>query len=328
MFGVTTSSLASALALDAWQAAFIDLDLVDTGIASYSGLLYAEKSGLLSLLTYADGVLPEPTYVPNGILSGSVSLFDFGAMLAQFEKVLTTASPNLPGLLDVQMQNLRTNTGVDFRTSILQNMGGNLVTLAVLKEVSQMDAAINQIDQLYALEVKDAQALSQALEALKDLAPGSREAIVASDYQGQTIYTIQGPTDPTAIDGQTHDVSYVITRTHLIVNIGSIGLLQQVLTRMDASSSGFWQQLETERLFEEIARPNAVTRSYVDLEQMVKPILTSLLHAAQMGGVGQKIDRALIPENLDTPLRMISELNEAPDGFFTRALILKAEVTQ
>jgi hypothetical protein len=327
MFGVTGQSLENALALESMQALFGDFDLIEAGLSSHWGFIYREKGGFLSLLTYAEGALPEANYVPEGVLSSTISLYDFGAMLANLEKILTMASPSLPMLLDIQMQTMQSNTGIDLRAAILENMGGELVSLSVLKEADR-SATVQQPEQLFVIGVKDAESLSQAIETLKDLAPGARALIETQDYEGYTIHTIKAQANAQTPDAPVNDFSYVITRSHLIVNIGRLGLLHEVLSRMDHTGEGFWQLPETELLFEGIARPNAVTRSYVDLEQMVKPILQSIIQAASFGGLGKNVDPDKLPTYLDAPFHLISEVNEEPDGLFSRTLILKSEGSQ
>lgn len=326
MFGVTAQSLESALSLRSMQAAFVDFDLVEEGALSHSGLIYSEQAGLLRLLTYGDDGLPAATYVPEGVLATTVSTFNFGAMLSELEQVLTLASPSVPMLLDIQLQQLKTTTGVDFRNSILENIGGDVVSLSVLKETTR-SAGAPRTEQVYVMQVKDAQALSQALEALKDMVPGLRDMIETQEYEGQTIHTFKAQPNQQQPDAGD-DISYVITRSDLIVNIGRVGLLQEVLSNMAASGRGFWQMAETESLFESIERVGPVTRSYLDLEQMVKPLLTSILRASSMGGMGTGVDLSKLPTNLEMPLHLISEGNIAEDGYFTRAFILKREVAE
>ena len=92
-----------------------------------------------------------------------------------------------------------------------------------------------------------------------------------------------------------------------------------------SGSEGLWQSAETEQLFERIERPNAVTRSFVNAELMVEPLFESLLQVAELSGLMEDMSKAKIPSGLDTAYRMISELNEAADGFFGRTLIIKSE---
>jgi hypothetical protein len=328
MFGVTAKSLESALSLESLQALYFDLDLIDEGLLSHGGLIYREKRGFLSLLSYTQGELPEARYVPEGVLSSSISLFDFGAMLANLEAVLTLASPTLPPLIDMQMQIMQTNTGIDLRASILENLGGQMVSLSMLDQADRTSEVAPQPQQLFVIDVKDAQALSQAIETFKGLAPEAKAFIEEQEYEGQTIYTIKGPSDPNLPDATGLDFSYVITRSSLIVNMGRVGLLHEVLSRMGQGGAGFWQNPQTEQLFEKIARPHSVGRSFVDAEQMIEPFFQSLLQAGAISGLSHRMRAEQIPSDLDAPYRLISEFNEEPDGLFGRTLIIKSEVSE
>ena len=325
MFGVTAQSMQNALSLESLQGLYADLDLIDDGVLAHYGMIYGEKLGFLSLLSYGQGELPEARYVPEGVLSSAVSLFDCSAMLANLEQVLTSASPTLPPLIDMQMQAMQTNTGVDMRSSILENFGSSVVNLSVLNEAELEGVAMAEPQQLFMIELKNSQALAQAIEAFKDMVPGAGAMIEEQAYEGQTIYTIQGPSDPTLQGEQQASVSYVITRSELIVNVGRVGLLHKVLSRMSEGGDGLWQNPDVEVLFERIERPNAVTRSYVDAEQMIEPLFQSLLQAGEMSGLTKHMSADQIPSDLDLSYRLISEVNEAPDSLFGRTLIIKSE---
>lgn len=320
MFGLSAKSLDAALSLESMQAFYFDLDLIDEGLSSYSGILYREKAGLLRLMTYTDGPLPEARYVPKGIFSTSVTTFDFGAMLAELEALLAAASPSMPFMIDMQMQNIRTNTGVDLRTSVLENFGSDVVSLSVLPEQARDEETALEPDQLFVVALKDGEALSGALEALKDLVPGIREQIETKEFAGQTVHSIVA-----APEASPRGMSYVITRTSFILSIGQMGLLQEVLTAMEAGDEGFWQRAETEALFERIALPGAVSRSYIDVEKLLVPIFQSVVQASQIGGEATALDMQSIPAGLSVPFHLISEVTEAEDGVFTRALMLQRE---
>ncbi|TVP79133.1 MAG: hypothetical protein EA353_06935 [Puniceicoccaceae bacterium] len=328
MFGLSAPSLDKALGLESLQAVFFDLDLIETGLSSHNGILYREKTGLTSLLTYRPGPLPEAGYVPETIYSSSVSTFDFGAMLAQLEKLIGSASPTMPMLIDMQMQTMRSQTGVDFRSSILENFGGSMVSLAALPEGRQDAAALLQPEQVFVVELRDAEALSSGIRALIDLVPGGRELIEEQRFAGQTIHTIRVGANPATPEVQSNDVSYVITRSHLIFNLGDASLLKEVLTRMESGESGFWQKASTNQLFEPIAMERAVTRSYVDLEQMVVPVFVSIVTGSQYGSEGTRLDAANIPRNLAVPFHVITEMNEAADGIFSRSLLIQREAAR
>ena len=326
MFGVTAQGLDSALSLQSLQALYADFDLIDSGLLSHYGLIYREKMGFLSLMSYANTELPEAGYVAEGVLSSSISTFDCSAMLANFERLLTSVSPTLPPLIDMQLQIAKAKTGVDLRAALLNNFGSQTVSLSVLPEADLGNSEIAQPQQLFVIEVKDAQALAQAIEAFKDLIPGVRAMIEEQMYEGHTIYTMRDSSEPNLPEGNA--VSYVILRSSLIVNVGEVGLLHKVLTRMNEGGKGLWQSPEVEQLFERIERPNAVTRSFINAELMVEPLFESLLKVGELSGLMGDMSQAKIPSGLDTAYRMISELNEAADGFLGRTLIIKSEGKQ
>lgn len=285
-------------------------------------MIYREKAGLLRLMTYAASPLPEARYVPEGVFSSTVTTFDLGAMLKELEALFTVASPSMPIMIDLQMQQVRTNTGVDLRASLLENLAGDLVTLSILPEQVRETTVPLQPDQLFVVSLKDAEALSGTLEALKDLVPGMREQIKTQKFAGETIHSIQPMPTPGTSEASTSIVSYVITRSNFILSIGRLGFLQEVLTAMEAGDGGFWQRAETEALFEQVAMPNAVSRSYVDVGKMLLPIFQSMVQASQIGGEATALDVQQIPADLSVPFHLISEVTELEDGLFTRALML------
>ena len=327
MFGLSAKSLDAALSLESMQALFFDVDLIEEGLSSHSGIIYREKTGLLSLLTYEGGPLPEARYVPSSVFSTSITTFNVGGMLAQLEALMGAASPTLPPLIEMQMQNVRTQTGVDLRESILQNFGGGLVSLSTLPVAARDSLAFLQPEQVFLLELRNAEALSGAIEALIDMAPGAREMIEVQEFAGETIHTIKAVEDPNMPEASGEDVSYVITRTHFIMNVGSVGLLQEVLSRIESGEAGFWQSAEADEYFEKIAMDGAVSRSYVDLEQMAVPLLQTFADAMALSGEFD-FDSGQISDDLAVPFHGITEANQEEDGLFSRTLLIKKETSK
>lgn len=328
MFGLSAPSLDAALSLESLLGFHLDLDVVDDGLLFTSGIVYQEKSGLVSLITYGDGPLPAARYVPNGVFSSSLTTFDLGAFSEQLEQIVSGASPTLLPLIDMQMRNVQTNTGVDLRASILRNFGSEIVSLSMLPEESLSSSGVPEPEQVVLVELRDADAFSGALEALKDLVPGAREMIQRREFGEYAIFTIEGVADPAMPDQTAADVSYVVTRSHFILSIGRVGLLQEVLTRMDGDGDGFWNSASTEALFERVEKPSPISRSYVDVEQMVRPIFESIVQTSQLGGLGLGFKMEDIPEDLNIPFVVITEMNEAEDGLFSRSLILEKEAAE
>lgn len=325
MFGVSGQSLEAALALQALQAFSFDCKILDDGLSSHSAIIYREKSGLLQLLAYEEGALPAANFVPDAVLSSTVARFDLSEMFARLEALLGVASPSTPALINIQLQQIKTKTGVDLRSALLENFGSEVVSFSVIPEGRRDRDLFAPAQQVYVLEIKDAAALSGALEALKDLVPGGRAQIKTREFLGETINTIPGTTDPAMPDAAVYDFSFVVSRTHLILGVGRAGLIQGVLSSMQSKNSGFWQLGEIRALVDRIGRPGAVSRSYTDFGQVVTRLLETIAGASQLSGNGNSLDPSKIPSELDLPWHMLTETYEEDDGLFSEMLLLRKE---
>ena len=320
-FGVTAQSLQSALSLESLEGFFLDFDMVADGILGYHGILYSEKSGLLSLLEYVEGELPEARYVPDNVLNSAIMSFDLSAMYRSLEEILGNASPQVINLMDIQMQTIQANTGVDLRAGILENFGTQIVSFSVLKEEVSNVMELLQPQQVIVIDLKDAEAFSQALNALIDSAQGLRPSIDESVFEGETIYSIVTPNEPPQT---TMEIHYTITRSKFILTIGHISLLHSVLSKMGQDDDGFWQDPDTLALFERIEQPNAVSRTCYDVEQLISALFKTLASSNSFGDVPESLQSGEVPQSLKGAYRFVSEANEAPEGLFGRTLIIKA----
>ena len=322
LFGVTPQSLKSALSLESMEGVSMDFDVVADGILGYFGILYSEKSGLLSLLEYAEGDLPEARYVPGKVLNSSIALFDLSAMYGSLEKILGNVSPQVVSMLDIQMQAIQTNTGVDLRTSILENFGTQIVGFSILKEEVSNVMELLQPQQVIVIDLRDAEAFGQALNALIDNAQALRSSIDESVFEGETIYSIVVPNDPSQPPMEIH---YTITRSKFILITGQVILLHSVISSMGQDDDGLWQEPETLALFERIGQPNAVNRTYYDAEQFIGALFKALASSDNFDNIPESLQSGKIPQSLKGPFRLVSETNEAPGGLFGRTLIIKSQ---
>lgn len=329
MFGVSGKSLEAALSLQALKAFYIDCDIGEDSIQSFSGILYREKAGLLQLLAYEQGVLPPANFVPEGILSSTVARFDLSEMFGRLEALLGVASPSTPALINIQVQQVKTKTGVDLRSAFLENFGSEFVSFSIMPDDRSGDDVFAPAQQAYVIEIKDAAALSGALEAMKDMVPGVRGQIKTRDFQGETIHTFPGITNSSSPDATGYDFSYAVTRTHLVYSIGRAGLIQGVLTSMQSQDSGFWQMEETQMMVDRIAKPGVVSRAYTDFGQVVVALLETISGASALSGnAGAWEDPASMPSYRDLPWHMLTETYEARDGIFSEMLLVRQEGAQ
>ncbi|MFP4261021.1 MAG: hypothetical protein ACLFS1_08070 [Opitutales bacterium] len=325
MFGASGPSMEASLALPSLLGFGFDLELTEQGAASHTALLFREKAGLSKLLAYSRVGLPPAPYVPENILSSTVTNFDLSVMFAELESILTSASPSAAPLLDLQLQNMKSQTGVDLRSAILENFGPEMVTLSVLPDRGPQSVEQLLQEEVYVIRIKDAASLSGALEALKDQVPGLRAQIEVREFRGQTIHRFKSAQESASAGAIAPEVSYAVTRSHLLVAVGRIALLQEVLAGMETGGEGFWQSPEVEEMFRRIRRSDSVARSYFDLSQAVGPALQSLTAFMALAGSNPGRDVEL-PADFEFPYLLISDMNETEDGFFSRSLLISKEV--
>ncbi|GEM_PF-358026 len=331
MAGTTVASLRTVLALDVIDGFFLHSSLQDDGLSFAGGLVYEKKKGLLKLLSYGSGELPEALYVPTGVSYTSVSLFDLSLMLSELETMLSELSPSMVGLLDMQLSSIQANTGADIRASLLENFGAELVSIGSLGGLSDSGAAssiVGSQEELYVFGIKDAESLSLTIEAMKDMYPGARDMIRVREHAGHTIYTFEAPTDPLMQLGESQNFSYVVTRSKLFMNKGGIGLLQEVLNRMEVEEAGLWQGATAVDLFSRIERSNPVARSFVDLGKIAEMFSEADDMTGFLQNLGVEIETLHELGQSAGAFKLISEMNEVSDGFFFRSLIVESEASQ
>jgi hypothetical protein len=325
MFGVTGQSLDAALSLQSLQAFSFDCRFLEEGIASHSAVVYREKAGLLELMSYVDGPLPAADFVPESVLSSTVVRFDLSECFARLEALLGVASPNTPALMNMQLQQVKTKTGVDLRSALLENFGSELVTFSMSPEGRLQGDGAAAAQEVYVLEIKDGAALSGAVEALKDLIPGARAQIETRDFEGETIHTITNPAQAATPGAVAYDFSFVVTRTHFILALGEPGLVQRVLSAMQSQNSGFWQLEQTQDLIDRIGNPEVVSRAYTDFGEVIAALLESIAEASQFSGHALALDPAEMPSAGELPWHMMTETYEADDGIFSETIMLRKE---
>lgn len=326
--GISAQAAEKALSLEALQALYVDLDLIEDGIRGNSGLLFREKAGLLSLVQYGDRPLPEARSIPKDATAASVSVFDFSGMLVTLEQILESTSPAATSIVDNQLQQIKSQTGVDVRAAIFENFKPEMFTAARFGKEGRSDEEKPAFQQVQFIRLVDARALNQALEAFKDMNPGIRPMIKEQEFEGQTIYTFGGQQGAGEI-AQEDQMSYVVTRTHFILNSGPLGLLKSVLSGIGNGSSGFWQQAKIERLFERIEQPQpVVTRSYMDVSRQIRQFVGVMEQSGAFNGAGESFDPEVLAEAFAAPVHLVVELAEEKDGFFMNGLLVEEEGEQ
>ena len=324
MLGVTADSVWSAIGLDALDAFWMDADLIEDGAALSSGLLYSEKSGFLKMLAYENGTLPDAGYVPADALTSSVARFDITEMFAALEAILSTASPNMGQLLNLQLLNLQSTAGVDLRAAILNNFGDEMVSYTMLGDSADGMEALQGASTIYVISVQDTNLMAQGIDGLLAQAPMLKPMMSTEEFAGQTLNIFKNIPNPNMPEVNS-EFSYVLTRSSLIFCTGPTSSLKSALTRMDQDNEGFWERADILDAFDRIGMEQSVGRVAYDFSDTGDAFVAycELLGQSFMKAQGRELD--LSDVKIDFPYLMLSETVEEADGLISKSLIILKE---
>jgi hypothetical protein len=320
-FGITPDSLVNALALHVLEGAFFDLRLTDDGVFMHTGLAWSDKRGLVSLMTYGDGELPRPAFVPDDPVSASATLFEFSTFYENLRALIAAASPSLGQMVDMQLQTAETNLGVALRAALLENFGREVSAYAQFDEPGPGGEAASEPRQIIAFSLRDPAAFQTALDGLLGQNPAFEAVVQREEFEGYSIVTVPGQPHPARPGERLDDVSYTVTRSQVFLSIGRVAVLKEGLGRLDRSGGGFWDRGEVEDWFAPVAGPDPVSRSYTDVGAMVGSVLNTLRQAWAGKAAAKEVDFDKLADSLELPFVLVTEMNEEADGLYSRALL-------
>jgi len=244
LMGIDPESLLGALGLDALGEVYYAVRVGPKDSRMDFGLTYTEERGLLKLMAYQPGPVPQPDWIPAKWPVVSIGRFSVPQAYAALEQLLDAISPMLSGMAQGQITALNRKLGIDLKRDLIGSLGDQLVSAYALP--SGLDAGQappwDQMDQLIALSLDNVDAFTQAIDALKQMAggPAADQLFTKRDYLGQTIYTINTHTQPGA--KPVRGFSYAIANRTLLVGVGSSAPVENALQGMRDGQGAFWKR--------------------------------------------------------------------------------------
>lgn len=321
--GVSPDRIWTALGLEYWDALWLSVELIDDGARVSSGLQYTEKQGLLQLMAYTSEALPEAPYVPESAMMSSLSCFSISEMFVAFERFVNQLSPNLGQMLNLQLLNLQSRTGVDFRSGFLNNFGTSIVSYMVSPVPQSNELSVPQASTIYVFDVPNTQLMGQVIDGLLSMSPPLKSMMTEEAFAGETIHSYRIPNNPNMAELQTA-FSYVLTRSQWIVCSGPVAELRSLLSRRsEPETGGFWQRDDIVEAMDRLNVAEPVGQLAYDLSVAGDYLIQSLLYFRQhlpqpkngMPAVHQV-------ELFEAPFLLVSQTDEADDGIFSHSLIL------
>lgn len=324
--GVSMRSLLDALALDNFNSVYAGLKNDSEGLRLYYGLLHRGLEGMLSLLSYTEGDISKSSFVPSDAVSASVSNFSITQAWRQFETMMSTMSPNFESYYKMQLNQLKMNTDIDIRESIIENFGDQfvMVTLpgdppAAAKRDSE-PTRINQFNQCYVFEIRDTHSFEMALEGFKDLISGNNRVFESRNFMGTTIHS---PIVRYVSGMQVPTYSYAIHNGYLLFATGSKSALEPIIIHMEQGGEHLLELHDIQDTLTQLpANPNEV--QYNDIGQLCKTMIRNLnVVAGRMGDFFPLLKLGQASQNIELPYFYLGGTYQDENRLSFEALIKK-----
>lgn len=284
----TADMILDALGLRELLGLAISMDLTDERGSSDFILIHSENpSGLLpSMIRGTSTEVPQPSFVPAGVDSVSVSRQSLGAVWDSILKGVEKLGP-MAAMMTAQIGMMEQQVGMTIKNDLFGTLDDTMVDMQILGAPAAGSVEPN-ISKVTMIKLKDRARFNAALEAIKKMMGNGFAMFEESDFEGQKIFSVKPsltPGAPAAAGGaNSTKFSYVIADEYVLFAQGGPELLHKVLTRLKkAEGDSAWDNAETQ---DAIA---ALPKDYTGLSvsrggSLVKMLLTTFAQLQEMGG--------------------------------------------
>lgn len=313
--GLTMESIWDSLGLDSFKSFFFTLNLDGDNPESVLGVLYDERRGVLDVLAYTSDPINYPHWVPSDAVDANIAMIDFSEAFASFEALMNDMSPNFGGMFQLQLDNMKRQTGIDLRESLMKNFGKQFTSYSMWNTSETSDIMEPTEHMVAAVPLRDPQAFQNAVKGLTEtFAPG----VAVFSEREFLDYKIVTPGNLNVADAP---FGYSLTNGHLFIAIGSVDLLERTLYRLQESEGGLWTQPHIVDALTEFP-PNPVENAYLNLGPLIDQMV-SLYNSELQSSLGNDMDFELPEINSDDlPYFVLSAGYVLEDAQITRIKIL------
>jgi hypothetical protein len=263
MMGLTPEGMSRALALDAIDALYMTWDDEETESVLHSGVLYHGTDGILGLMSYLPGPCLRPQFIPQTAVMASTTRMSIPVMYTGLMNMLQALNPGIAMMAKAQLQQLTMSYGLDLEKDLLDNLGEN----SFWAYLPAPDSGPTP-DQVFGIEVKDPDAINNALTAIKTTmgATGEPEPV---DRVGDTaIYSLSAP----EAEGSVY---YALNGKYLFICRGSSESLAAILRGVGKPGPSIWDRKDLKPYFDRLPKnPSGLT--YYDLGSLFRMTATAV----------------------------------------------------
>lgn len=289
-----------------------------------TGIYYEEQTGIVEILAYEKGDLPRPEFVKATCLSSSVSLYSFARCYDMVRDALG-ASPMMEAMLNNSLQMLESQVGFNVEEALIDSLGTTLITYSDFRSGPLPEGmTVRPADQLFMLELKDAQRFERVLESIISMYELGmyleKREFLGYEYREQIAP--QDPLDPESRFG------YTITDQYLIINIGSTQLLEHVLG--NKADKPLWEEPVITKLVNRLP-PNPSELNYTNLGALLVDIFQSAAETATLmdelsedsDNQDSIVDLEALPQDFELPVASLGALYITEQGIRTETHFIR-----
>ena len=268
-FGVTTTSLISAMGLDSIECLGLQIDPSGQNLVFSSAVFLAKYEGLFSFLqNEGDDEAVQYGFIPTQAFTATSVRYDFAKIWPTMEKMITGLSPQLMLLVNSQIQAFEEKSGVAFRRDVMGTFGDEAFSFSLLPDRIQSIEDLENSSDFFGISLTDSKLFDRSLRTMIDsVAPGN-DLFTERLHRGVTIRKLRG------LEESGISLSYAVTDKWLLLAMGQDNQLNQIINRMNGKGRSLWKKKEIEKALADL--PEDLNQlEFADFEKLVKS-LTSL----------------------------------------------------
>ena len=313
--GVTIEKVWGALGLADLQSLDLSMKFDDESTEVDTGLLFAKRSGLMNLIAYKNGPMPNTSFIPQDVGSASVSLFSFEDMYKSLMGMLDSVMPAMMPMVKAQLAGAEGQLGVSIEKDLLGNLKPEIVSLQSMGADAK---EILQDEMVFMAGLKNEQGFEVAFDKVLAFASGmAGVAFEPSEFLGHKLHTFEGPgADPTKI-------SYLFTKGYFVLSIGKGELLRKVLSNIERPGKSLWDVAHVKAALAQF-EPGYCEVNYLNAAQLMTA-MSNMFSQLPQEGVGGIVDwDHKLSENEWRSLLgfAVSAGYMEKNGFFGKAILL------
>jgi len=316
--------LIASLRLDAVKSMFVGAHVDDDEADLVFGITHADTEfGLHTLLTYGDGGVEIPGYFSSDFHSASISLYDFSAAYAVFDKLLLKASPYAHNYIQIQIDLLK-EEGFDLVDALLNNLDSQFVEVLGYPETT-VAGPEDVPTQAYIVRVRDPQSMDEALAGLVDDAAKTEPVEFMNEQI--SVLPMPGGLGATLADAE---MCYAVVENDLVVAIGEVKMVENIIAHLKNPEQSLLDDSDLMDAFDSLPSDDVVALGFVDVADLLSNLLrggdAAISNQLAAAGPGSDLEKLLeaqdalaaLPDVTDIQYYIVSKTYKSYDSFVQR----------